>query len=66
LRDQNALTLTDATRNVAGVAQDFGFNGNTQPALVLRGFTNLSMTAPSSMTASASYYQDGSRVEGCP
>ena len=66
LRDQNALTLTDATRNVAGVAQDFGFNGNTQPALVLRGFTNLSMTAPSSMTASASYYQDGSRVEGVP
>jgi len=66
LQDQNALTLTDATRNVAGVAQDFGFNGSTQPALVLRGFTDLSMTAPSSMTASASYYLDGSRVEGVP
>ena len=39
LRDQIALTLSDATRNVAGVAQDFGFNGGTQPALILRGFT---------------------------
>jgi outer membrane receptor protein involved in Fe transport len=66
LQDQNALTLTDATRNVAGVAQDFGFNGSTQPALVIRGFTDLSMTAPSSMTASASYYLDGTRVEGVP
>jgi iron complex outermembrane receptor protein len=66
LLDQNALTLSDATRNIAGVAQDFGFNGSTQPALVLRGFTDLSMTAPSSMTASASYYLDGNRVEGVP
>ncbi len=66
LRDQIALTLSDATRNVAGVAQDFGFNGGTQPALILRGFPNLSMTAGSSMTASASYYLDGDRVEGVP
>ena len=66
LQDQIALTLNDATRNVAGVAQDFGFNGGTQPALIFRGFPNLSMTAGSSMTASASYYLDGSKVEGVP
>ena len=66
LRDQNALTLSDATRNVAGVAQDFGFNGGSQTALIFRGFTDLSMTARGSMTAAASYYQDGSRVEGVP
>ncbi len=66
LRDQNALTLGDATRNVAGVAQDFGFNGGAQTALIFRGFTDLSMTARGSMTAAASYYQDGSRVEGVP
>ena len=66
LRDQNALTLSDATRNVAGVAQDFGFNGGAQTALIFRGFTDLSMTARGSMTAAASYYQDGSRVEGVP
>jgi iron complex outermembrane receptor protein len=66
LRDQNALTLSDATRNVAGVAQDFGFNGTAQTALIFRGFTDLSMTARGTMTAAASYYQDGSRVEGVP
>jgi len=66
LLDQNALTLSDATRNVAGVAQDFGFNGGAQTALIFRGFTDLSMTARGSMTAAASYYQDGSRVEGVP
>ena len=66
LQDQNALTLSDAIRNVAGVAQDFGFNGGVQTALIFRGFTDLSMTARGSMTAAASYYQDGSRVEGVP
>lgn len=66
LLEQNALLLSDATRNVAGVAQDFGFNGDTQPALILRGFPNLSMTAGSSMTASATYYLDGAKVEGVP
>jgi iron complex outermembrane receptor protein len=66
LRDQIALTLSDATRNVAGVAQDFGFNGGAQTALIFRGFTDLSMTARSSMTAAASYYLDGNRVEGVP
>jgi len=66
LLEQNTLLLSDATRNVAGVAQDFGFNGGTQTALILRGFPNLSMTAGSSMTASASYYLDGSKVEGVP
>ena len=66
LQDQNALTLSDATRNVAGVAQDFGFNGSAQTALIFRGFTDLSMTARSSMTAAASYYLDGNRVEGVP
>ena len=38
LLEQNAVLLSDATRNVAGVAQDFGFNGGTQPSLILRGF----------------------------
>ena len=29
LLDQNAITLTDAVRNVAGVSSDFGFGGAT-------------------------------------
>ncbi len=46
LLEQNAVLLSDATRNVAGVAQDFGFNGGTQPSLILRGFpANFSMVA---------------------
>lgn len=66
LLDQNAITLTDAVRNVAGVSSDFGFNGSTEPLLVLRGFPSTSMTAQGSMTGSATYYLDGTRVKGLP
>jgi iron complex outermembrane receptor protein len=45
IEDQNALTLTEAVRNVAGVQYDFGFNGSMQPLLILRGFPSTSMTA---------------------
>lgn len=37
IRDQNALTLSEAVRNVAGVQADFGFNGSMQPLTILRG-----------------------------
>jgi iron complex outermembrane receptor protein len=66
LRDQAVLTLTEAVRNVAGVASDFGFNGGTQPLLVLRGFPTVSMSAMGSMSGSASYYLDGTKVQGVP
>lgn len=66
IEDQNALTLTDAVRNVSGVQYDFGFNGSMQPLLILRGFPNTSMTAMSSMSGSSSYYLDGSKVMGVP
>ncbi|WP_234265522.1 TonB-dependent siderophore receptor [Hydrogenophaga sp. NFH-34] len=64
--DQNALTLTDAVRNVSGVQHDFGFNGSLQPLLILRGFPTTSMTAMSSMSGSSSYYLDGTKVMGVP
>ncbi|WP_295531892.1 TonB-dependent siderophore receptor [Novosphingobium sp. Chol11] len=64
LLDQNAITLTDAVRNVAGVSSDFGFNGSTEPLLILRGFPSTSMTAQGSMLGSATYYLDGTRVKG--
>jgi len=69
LLDQNALLLSDATRNVAGVAQDFGFNGGTQPSLILRGFpSNFSMVAGggSGMTGMGTYYMDGTKLVGVP
>lgn len=66
LQDQNALTLTDAVRNVAGVTSDFGFNGSTQPLLILRGFQSESMTARGAMSGASSYYLDGSKVQGIP
>lgn len=66
IEDQNALTLTDAVRNVSGVQYDFGFNGSMQPLLILRGFPNTSMTAMGSMSGSSSYYLDGSKVMGVP
>ncbi|GLS16711.1 TonB-dependent siderophore receptor [Hydrogenophaga electricum] len=64
--DQNALTLTDAVRNVSGVQHDFGFNGSLQPLLILRGFPTTSMTAMSSMSGSSGYYLDGTKVMGVP
>lgn len=64
--DQNALTLTDAVRNVSGVQYDFGFNGSLQPLLILRGFPTTSMTAMSSMSGSSGYYLDGTKVMGVP
>ncbi|BDR10922.1 TonB-dependent siderophore receptor [Comamonas thiooxydans] len=66
IEDQNALTLTDAVRNVSGVQYDFGFNGSMQPLLILRGFPSTSMTAMGSMSGSSSYYLDGSKVMGVP
>jgi iron complex outermembrane receptor protein len=66
IRDQKALTLTEAVRNVSGVATDFGFNGGTQPLLILRGFQMTSMSAQGSMSGSSGYYVDGTRVQGVP
>lgn len=66
IEDQNALTLTEAVRNVAGVQYDFGFNGSMQPLLILRGFSNTSMTAMGPMSGISSYYLDGSKVMGVP
>lgn len=66
IRDQNALTLTEAVRNVAGVQYDFGFNGSMQPLLILRGFSSTSMTAMGPMSGSSTYYLDGSKVTGVP
>lgn len=66
IEDQNALTLTEAVRNVSGVQYDFGFNGAMQPLLILRGFPNTSMTAMGPMSGISSYYLDGSKVMGVP
>ena len=66
IRDQKALTLTEAVRNVSGVNTDFGFNGGTQPLLILRGFQTVSMSAQGSMSGSSGYYVDGTRVQGIP
>ena len=66
LDDQNALVLTDAVRNVAGVSSDFSFNGSTQPMLILRGFSNVSMTAQSAVSGMNTYYLDGVRMTGLP
>jgi iron complex outermembrane receptor protein len=66
LLDQNAVTLTDAVRNVAGVSSDFGFGGATSPLLVLRGFSTVSMTTQSSLYSSGTYYLDGAKVKGVP
>lgn len=66
LLDQNAITLTDAVRNVAGVSSDFGFGGSTAPLLVLRGFPTVSMTTQSSLFSSGTYYLDGAKVRGLP
>jgi iron complex outermembrane receptor protein len=66
IADQNALNLTEALRNVAGVQFDFGFNGSAQPLIILRGFPSVSMTAMGSMSGSSTYYVDGSKVSGVP
>lgn len=66
LDDQKALNLADATRNVAGVSTDFGFNGSSQPLLILRGFQTTSMTAMGQMSGMSSYYLNGSKVQGVP
>ncbi len=66
LLDQNAITLTDAVRNVAGVSSDFGFGGSTSPIFVLRGFSTVSMTTQSSLYSSGTYYLDGAKVKGVP
>ncbi len=66
IEDQNALTLSDAVRNVSGVQFDFGFNGSAQPLIILRGFPSVSMTAMGPMSGSSTYYLDGSKVTGVP
>lgn len=66
INDQKALNLTDAIRNVSSAASDFGFNGSTQPLLILRGFQMASMTAFGSMQGSSSYYLNGTKVTGVP
>lgn len=66
IEDQNANSLTEAVRNVAGVQLDFGFNGSMQPLLVLRGFPSTSMTAMGPMSGISSYYLDGTKVMGVP
>ena len=50
LQDQKVLTLDAATRNVSGVSTDFGFNGSSEPLLILRGFSSVSMTAMGAMS----------------
>ncbi len=66
IQDQNALTLTEALRNVSGVQLDFGFNGAMQPLTILRGFPSVSMTAMGPMSGASTYYLDGSKVAGVP
>jgi len=66
LQDQKILTLDEAVRNVSGVTTDFGFNGSTEPLLILRGFTSVSMTAMGAMSGSSTYYLDGTKVQGLP
>jgi iron complex outermembrane receptor protein len=64
LEDQNALTLTDAVRNVAGTGSDFGFNGGSLPLLLVRGFPTVSMSASGAVTSS--FYYNGTKVQGLP
>ena len=66
MRDQLTLNLTDAIRNVSSYASDFGFNGSTQPLLILRGFSMASQTAFGPMLGSSSYYLNGTKVSGVP
>jgi iron complex outermembrane receptor protein len=66
LDDQNAQNLTDALRNVSGSGSDFGFNGSDLPIIILRGFPTVSMTARGPVGGAASYYLDGTRVQGMP
>ena len=64
LDDQNAQTLTEAVRNVAGTGSDFGFNGSSLPLLIVRGFPTISMSAQGPTTSS--YFYDGTRIQGLP
>lgn len=66
LKEQSALTLTDAIRNVAGTGSDFGFNGSAQPLIMLRGFQTESMTAMGTMSGMSTYYINGVKVKGLP
>lgn len=64
LDDQNAQTLVEAVRNVAGTGTDFGFNGSSLPLIVLRGFPTISMSAQGPTTSS--FFYNGTRVQGLP
>lgn len=66
LDDQRTLNLAEAVRNVAGTATDFGFNGSSQPLLILRGFPSTSMSATGAMSGAIGYYLDGTKVQGIP
>lgn len=66
LDDQRTLNLAEAVRNVAGTATDFGFNGSSQPLLILRGFPSTSMSASGAMSGAIGYYLDGTKVQGIP
>ena len=66
LNEQNALTLTDAVRNVAGTGSDFGFNGSAQPLLMLRGFQAVSMSALGDMSGGSVFYVNGIKMQGVP
>lgn len=66
LDDQRTLNLAEAIRNVAGTATDFGFNGSSQPLLILRGFPSTSMSATGAMSGAIGYYLDGTKVQGIP
>ncbi len=64
LDDQNALSLVDAVRNVAGAGADFGFNGSRLPLLIMRGFPAVSMSAQGPTTSS--FFFNGTKVQGLP
>jgi iron complex outermembrane receptor protein len=66
IQDQLALSIAEAIRNVSGAGLDFGFNGADMPITILRGFPSVSMSARGPMAGSASFYVDGTRIQGVP
>jgi iron complex outermembrane receptor protein len=66
IQDQVATSIAEIVRNVSGVGLDFGFNGSDLPLTILRGFPSVSMSARGPMAGSASFYSDGTRLQGVP
>lgn len=60
LDDQQATTLQDATRNVAGASGAFGFFGQSNACVRIRGFTT------EQGSVGCTYYRDGVRVWAQP